>query len=107
VTPVSLALVNGRIRTGDPRRPIADALAVAGEHLAAVGSSAEVQKLTDASARVIDLRGASVVCASDGPMLKRGGLATFVVLAADANGVEQFRVVNGVIRVDRFVDGVT
>jgi hypothetical protein len=102
-----MVLVNGRIRTGDPRRPIADALAVAGEHLAAVGSSAEVRKLTDASTRVIDLRGAIVLCATDGPMLKRGGLATFVVLSAHTDGVEQFRVVNGAITADRFVDGVT
>jgi predicted amidohydrolase YtcJ len=61
--PVSLAVVNARVWTGDPRRPWADAVAVRGERLAAVGSSAEVRKLAagDARARVIDAGGAMLV----------------------------------------------
>jgi predicted amidohydrolase YtcJ len=59
--PVSLAVVNARVWTGDPRRPWADALAVRGERLAAVGSSAEVRKLAGTSARVVDAKGQMVV----------------------------------------------
>jgi predicted amidohydrolase YtcJ len=55
--PVTLAVVNARVWTGDPRRPWAEALAVAGERVAAVGSSAEVRKLPGAGSRVIDAGG--------------------------------------------------
>ena len=59
--PVSLAVVNARVWTGDPRRPWADAIAVRGDRIAAVGSSAEVRKLAPASARLIDAKGAMLV----------------------------------------------
>jgi predicted amidohydrolase YtcJ len=65
--PVTLAVVNARVWTGDPRRPWADALAVRGERIAVVGSSAEVKKLAAAAARaggaprVHDARGGMVV----------------------------------------------
>lgn len=59
--PVTLAVVNARIWTGDARRPWAEAIAVRGERIAAVGSSAEVKKLTDASTQMIDGRGKMVV----------------------------------------------
>ena len=54
----SLAIVNARIWTGDARRPWAEAVAVRGDTIVAVGSSAEVRKL-DAS-RVIDAAGQMV-----------------------------------------------
>ena len=58
---VSLAIVNARVWTGNPRRPWADAVAVRGDRLAAVGSSAEVRKLAGREARVIDAKGQLVV----------------------------------------------
>jgi hypothetical protein len=58
---VSLAIVNARVWTGNPRRPWADAVAVRGDRLAAVGSSAEVRKLAGAGARVVDAAGGMVV----------------------------------------------
>ncbi|MEO7963897.1 MAG: amidohydrolase, partial [Gemmatimonadaceae bacterium] len=58
--PVTLAVVNARIWTGDARRPWAEALSVRGERLAAVGSSAEVRKLAG-SAQVIDAAGQMIV----------------------------------------------
>lgn len=58
---ISLAIVNARVWTGDLRRPWADAVAVEGAHIAAVGSSAEIRKLAGAGARVIDAHGAMVV----------------------------------------------
>ena len=65
--PVTLAVVNARVWTGDARRPWADAIAVRGERIGAVGSSAEVRKLADAAARagmrvqVLDAKGAMLV----------------------------------------------
>ncbi|HEX6629916.1 MAG TPA: amidohydrolase [Gemmatimonadaceae bacterium] len=59
--PVSLAIVNARVWTGDARRPWADAVAVRGDRIAAVGSSAEVRKLAGADARVIDAKGGMLV----------------------------------------------
>ncbi len=58
---VSLAIVNARVWTGDERRPWADAIAVSGERVAAVGSSAEIRKLAQNGARVIDAQGGMVV----------------------------------------------
>ncbi len=60
-SPITLAVVNARAWTGDPRRPWADAIAVEGERIAAVGSSAEVRKLAGTTARVIDARGMMIV----------------------------------------------
>jgi predicted amidohydrolase YtcJ len=60
-TPVSLAVVNGRVWTADPRRPWAEAVAVSGDRIVAVGSSAEVRKLTSGNTRVIDAAGGMVV----------------------------------------------
>ncbi|MFN8571506.1 MAG: amidohydrolase [Gemmatimonadaceae bacterium] len=56
---VTLAIVNAKVWTADPKRPWADAVAVAGERIAAVGSSAEIRKLAG-QARVIDAKGAMV-----------------------------------------------
>lgn len=55
---VSLAVVNARIWTGDSRRPWADGLAVRGDRLEVVGSSAEVRKVAGSGARVLDAKGA-------------------------------------------------
>ena len=57
---IDLLLVNGRIYTVDPARPWAEAVAIAGDRIAAVGTSAEVRRLAGPQARVIDLRGAFV-----------------------------------------------
>ena len=58
---VNLAIVNARVWTGDERRPWADAVAVSGDRIAAVGSSAEIRKLAPNGARVIDAGGGMVV----------------------------------------------
>jgi predicted amidohydrolase YtcJ len=61
VTPLTLALVNGRVRTLDPHRPSATAVGLAGDRIVAVGDDAEVRAAADATTEVIDLRGAAVV----------------------------------------------
>ncbi len=94
---IALAFVNGRIRTNDVRRPVADAIAISGKELALVGSSAEVRKLAGPAARVVDLRGASVRGLPHGSVLRRGGPASFVVLAPGDGGAELLRVIDGAI----------
>ena len=59
--PLTLAVVNARVWTGDPRRPWADAIAVDGDRITLVGTSAEVKKLAAPSTRVIDAAGMMVV----------------------------------------------
>jgi predicted amidohydrolase YtcJ len=54
----SLAIVNARVWTGDSARPWAEAIAVNGDTIVAVGSSAEVRKLN--AARVVDAKGGMV-----------------------------------------------
>jgi len=58
---ISLAVVNARIWTADARRPWADAMAISGDRIVSVGSSAEVRKQVTPATRVIDARGMMVV----------------------------------------------
>ena len=57
---VTLAVVNARVWTGDSTRPWAEAIAVRGDRIASVSSSAAVRKMAG-DARVIDARGQMVV----------------------------------------------
>jgi predicted amidohydrolase YtcJ len=56
-----LVLVNGKIVTVDDRFTIAQALAVRGERVVAVGSNADIERLRGASTRVVDLQGRTVI----------------------------------------------
>jgi len=56
-----LVLVNGRILTLDPQRPVVAALAVAAGRVTATGGRQEVERRRDRRSRVIDLRGATVI----------------------------------------------
>ena len=53
-----LVLVNGKIWTGDPGRPWAEAVAVRGERIHAVGTTAELSRLSPSGAKLVDLGGA-------------------------------------------------
>src|SRR3954463_5716343 len=57
----TLAIVNARVWTGDSTRPWADAVAVTGDRISAVGSSAEIRKLASTVTRVIDANGQMLV----------------------------------------------
>ena len=57
---VTLALVNGRVWTGNPAQPAADAIAIAGDRIVAVGTSDEVRARAG-GAETIDLGGTFVV----------------------------------------------
>jgi predicted amidohydrolase YtcJ len=56
-----LVLVNGKVFTSDAANPWAQALAVRGNRIAAVGSSDEIRALARPATRVIDLNGRVVV----------------------------------------------
>jgi predicted amidohydrolase YtcJ len=60
--PVTLAVVNARVWTGNPRQPWASGVAISGDRIIAVGTSAEVSKLAKGTdpARIVDARGALV-----------------------------------------------
>jgi predicted amidohydrolase YtcJ len=53
--------VNGKIRTLDPYRPLADTLAVAGGRIIAIGTLAEIEGLCGPETRSINLGGADVL----------------------------------------------
>ncbi len=56
-----LVLINGKIVTVDPLFSIAQAVAVHGDRIVAVGKTEAIQKLAAANARVIDLHGKTVI----------------------------------------------
>ncbi len=56
-----LVLVNGKIWTGNPNQPEAEAVALRGNRIAAVGTTAEILKLKEADTKTIDLNGMRVV----------------------------------------------
>ena len=56
-TEVRLALVNGNIITVDPEMPTAEALAVSGDTIFAIGTTEEIQELISENTQVIDLEG--------------------------------------------------
>jgi predicted amidohydrolase YtcJ len=58
---VDLVAVHGKVWTEDPQHPEAEALAVAGHRILAVGTDAEVMKLVESKTKVIDLKGRRVV----------------------------------------------
>lgn len=56
-----LILVGAKVLTGDSNRPAAEAVALAGERIRAVGPSAEIRRLAGPRTRVVDLRGRTVI----------------------------------------------
>jgi len=57
---ITHVVVNARIATGDARRPWADAAALSGARVVAMGSSAEIRKQAPPGARVVDAGGAEL-----------------------------------------------
>jgi predicted amidohydrolase YtcJ len=59
--PADLVLTNAVVHTVDAKHPRAEAVAVRGNRIAAVGSAAEVERLVGSGTRVLDLEGRTVV----------------------------------------------
>ena len=56
-----IVLVHGKIWTENPRQPEAEAVAILGNHIAGVGTSAEMLKFAGPATKVIDLDGKRIV----------------------------------------------
>ncbi len=54
--PADLILTNGKVFTADPARPTAEAIAIRGERIVAVGTTAEMNVFAGATTRRIDLQ---------------------------------------------------
>lgn len=59
--PPDLILLHGKVFTADAARPSAEAIAIRGERIVAVGSSAEIGKLAGEKTQVLDLQGRVVI----------------------------------------------
>jgi hypothetical protein len=59
--PADLIFHNAKIYTADDRTPHAEAIAIRGDRIAAVGSSADILKMKGAATKVVDARGAAIL----------------------------------------------
>ncbi len=76
--------VSGRVWTGEPGRPLAEALAVRGARLLAVGTNAEVRQLSGKGTDVVDLHGRLVAPGFiDGHLHLLGGSVSLEELRLD------------------------
>ncbi|HEY7964839.1 MAG: amidohydrolase [Steroidobacterales bacterium] len=91
--PATLILVNGRIWTENPRQPEAEAVAIDGNRIVAVGSSAAIRKLAAAGVQIVDLGGRRVVPGFNDAHVHflDGGDALACVQLRDAASAEEFR----------------
>jgi predicted amidohydrolase YtcJ len=60
-TPPSLLIVNGRVFTGVAAQPWAEAIAITGERITQVGTSAAIKTVAGSGTRVIDAGGRLVI----------------------------------------------
>lgn len=61
MTVADTILLNARIRTMDPARPVAEAIALAGTEILALGDGAEIRALAGPDTRIVDLAGRAVI----------------------------------------------
>lgn len=90
--PTTLAIVNARVWTGDSAQPWAEAVAIGGERIVAVGTSADINKRTDKTTRVIDAHGTMVTPGfiDSHVHFNDGGFALSSVQLRDAKTREEF-----------------
>jgi predicted amidohydrolase YtcJ len=100
--PADLVLKNAVVHTVDAKRPRADAVAVRGNRIVAVGSTAEVQAFVGPKTRVLDLAGRTVVPGFDDSHAHMLGIG-FARLDVDLVGAHSYAEV--VERVARAVKG--
>jgi predicted amidohydrolase YtcJ len=89
---VDLVLLNGSVWTGNPRRPWAEAVAVRGEKIFRVGTTAEIRKLGAAGVTLVDLEGGLVLPGfiDSHTHFLAGGFAMKSLQLRDATGREEF-----------------
>ena len=72
---IGLVVTNAKVLTMDPSVPEAEAVAVAGERIAAVGSDSEIRRLASRSAKVIDCQGLTLLPGFNDAHIHLPGLA--------------------------------
>ena len=89
----ALVLVNGKIWTENPRQAEAEAVAIEGNRIVAVGTSEEARKAAGAGAREIDLHGRRVVPGFNDAHVHflQGGTGLSSVQLGTADTQEEFR----------------
>jgi predicted amidohydrolase YtcJ len=75
---VDLLVYNGRVYTGDPEAPIAEAVAIRGNRILKVGSNRDIKRLRRHAATVIDAHGGSIL---------PGFADTYVVVPGQADAI--------------------
>lgn len=88
----NLVITNGKIWTGNPAQPWAEAIASRGERIIAVGSKGAIEKLVDSNTRVIDLKGKLALPGfiDDHTHFFSGGFGLLSVNLRDARSQEEF-----------------
>ena len=88
----TLIIINGRVRTMDPARPTADAVAIYGNRVVAIGSSKEIRTMASPQTRVIDAHGQLVLPGFNDAHVHflSGGFQLASVDLRDANSPEEF-----------------
>ena len=87
-----LIIVNGNIHTMERSRPLAEAIAIHGNRIIAVGSNDEIKKLAGANTRVIDAKGQLVLPGFNDAHVHfmSGGFQLSSVDLRDANTPQEF-----------------
>lgn len=87
-----LIIVNAKVHTMDPGKPTAEALAVYGRRIVAIGLNKEIRKLAGAGTRVIDAHGQVVLPGFNDSHVHflGGGFQLSSVDLRDANSPEEF-----------------
>jgi hypothetical protein len=83
-----LVFINGNLLTQDPARPHAEALAVDGDRIAAVGSTADVEPAVRPGARTVDLGGRTLVPGFNDAHAHAWKLGQLLTDVLDVRGVE-------------------
>jgi predicted amidohydrolase YtcJ len=97
----ALIIINAKVHTMDPSQPIAEAVAVYGNRIMAVGSTREIKKLAASNTRVIDAKGQLVLPGFNDSHVHfmSGGFQLSSVDLRDANSPQEFAA-----RIRRFAD---
>ena len=88
----TLIIINARVHTMDPARPAADAVAIYGNRVVAIGSSKEIKSMGGPQTRVIDAHGQLVLPGFNDAHVHfmSGGFQLASVDLRDANSPEEF-----------------
>ncbi len=87
-TPPDQILVNGKVVTVDDAFSIAEAIAVRGNRIVAVGSNAEIRRLAGSGTKVVDVSGKTVI----------SGLMTTTFTCDDGDPLARSRIISRAFR---------